>query len=192
MKKALIYGFLGRGNFGDELMAEIHRKMLLQLGYSVYFTTDSNYHKNIDPSYKLRKIFIYDHEDIDFDLIIYGGGALPIYTGLEYLLKFKINKPSSKIIASSVNYNIIYRNKSMSENLTKTIYDALFDNIIFRSPLDDFTSTLSCNTMFMPDIVTTLDNSSTEKNGKIAVIYRNDPFFKDNFPNIFPKPSDQT
>ena len=90
--RALIFGFLGRQNFGDELMAELHAEILREMGYEVKFTTDLMYHKNIPPDYNLNDSFIKNHGDYNFDLVIIGGGALPAHYGLEYCLRIKHSK----------------------------------------------------------------------------------------------------
>jgi hypothetical protein len=170
-KNALIYGFIGRQNFGDELMLELHKEILCKLGYSVYLTTNSMFFPYMDKNYIYNDRIIKNHNDLNFDLILFGGGALPSYFGIDMLLKARIQKPSIKIIGSSLN---IFR-ESVTQKLNFEIYNTVFDGLIFREKINEETKDLlKIPNIFLPDIVTTLKHNSNIKEDKIAVILRNE------------------
>lgn len=170
-KKALVYGFIGRENFGDELMLELHNQILHKLGYSTYFTTDLMFFPYIDEKYNYYDRIFKDHNNLNFDLILFGGGALPSYYGIDLLLKYRIRKPSVKIIGSSLNF---FREEH-TEKLNFEIYNKIFDCIIFREKLDDnIKNLLTIPNLFLPDIVTTLKYNSPTKEDKIALIIRDE------------------
>lgn len=171
-KNALIYGFIGRQNFGDELMLELHKEILSKLGYDVYFTTNAMYFfHNINNNYLHNDRIIKDHNNLNFDLILFGGGALPSYFGIDFLLKARIEKPSIKIIGSSLN---IFR-ESRTHKLNFEIYNTIFDGLIFRQKIDEKTKgLLKIPNIFLPDVVTTLKYNSQIKEDKIALIIRDE------------------
>lgn len=171
-KKALIYGFIGRENFGDELMLELHKEILYKLGYDVYFTTNAMFFfHNIDNKYLHNNKIIKNQNNINFDLILFGGGALPSYFGIDFLLKSRIQKPSIKIIGSSIN---IFR-EIRTHKLNFEIYNTIFDGLIFREKLDEETKDLlKIPNIFLPDIVTTLEHNLQIKEDKIALVIRDE------------------
>lgn len=167
-KKALICGFIGRENFGDELMLQLHSKMLRDLGYSVYYTTDAVFFRYIKKDYIFLNRLIEPY-NMSFDLILFGGGALPLHFLAEFLIRYKTTKPETKIIASSVN---ILKNQKLSDFIL-SFYNNIFDCMIFREMVpQEISKNLKMKHCFLPDIVTTLNNPSRQNLDKTAVIIR--------------------
>lgn len=100
MKKALIIGFVGRNNSGDEMMLEMHIHLLEKLGFSqVDITTE--WHEDIIPGYRYP-IKKNSPQPYAYDLVLIGGGALGPGFGFFPALYYKFNF-NSKVIMSSVN-----------------------------------------------------------------------------------------
>lgn len=182
MKKALIYGFLGRNNFGDELMLHLHKEILEELGYEVSYTTDVVNLSQTELKY-IDSSFIKNMDCFDYDLIIYGGGALPLFYGIELLTKIKFFSKNCTIIASSINPAITHKIDFCN------LYNSIFDGMIFRSTLtDEMINNIKIPKIYLPDIATTIDSQySNTKNNKIAIIIRKDGIFFNGSNIIYPK-----
>jgi len=177
-KKALIYSFIGRENFGDELMLRLHRELLENLGYVVYFTTNYMYFPNIPNDYFFKDRLLLNHNNSDFDLILFGGGALPIHFGAELLMRYKTNKPNCKIIASCIN-EFIHGDENY-KNFVLNFYNTFFDGIIFRSKSnEEFKDKIKTPNIFLPDITTCLNYKNNKNENKIAIVIRDEVLHKD-------------
>lgn len=181
-KKALICGFVGRENFGDELMLHLHTTLLKDLGYSVYHTTDAVHFKYLKKDYCFANKLI-EPFDMSFDLILYGGGALPLNFLSELLIRYRITRPATKIIASCIN---VFNEKNISD-LTVSFYNNIFDCIIFRERISqELADKLKIKNYFLPDIVTTLTPQCSTQD-KTAVIIRENVFLKLSEQIVLPK-----
>jgi hypothetical protein len=185
-KKALIYGFIGRENFGDELMLEIHTEILKSLGFDVYYTTDSMHFSEISNDYFFKNRLETNHEKMVFDLILLGGGSLPLFFGSELIIKYKIKKPECIVIGSSIN-EVLCKDINYN-NFTLEYYNNFFDGLIFRSNAnEDFKSKIKTPNIFLPDISTCLEYKSDTNKDKTAVIIRDNISENKDFNIILPK-----
>lgn len=185
-KKALIYGFIGRENFGDELMLEVHTEILKSLGFDVYFTTNSMHFSEISNDYFFKNRLETNHNNMIFDLILLGGGALPLFFGSELILKYKTNKPKCTIIGSSIN-EFLHGDKNY-KNFTLEYYNNLFDGLIFRSNNNqDFKNKIKTPNIFLPDVSTCLEYKSNINKDKTAIIIRDSIFKNKNLKIVLPK-----
>lgn len=185
-KKALIYGFIGRENFGDELMLEIHSEILKILGFEVYFTTNSMHFSDISDDYFFKNRLETNHDKMVFDLILLGGGSLPLFFGSELILKYKTNKPECIIIGSSIN-EVLGKNANY-HNFTLEYYNNFFDGLIFRSDGNkEFKSKIKIPNIFLPDISTCLEYKSDNNKDKTAVIIRDTILHNKNLNIVLPK-----
>ena len=74
MKKALIIGFVGRNNSGDEMMLEMHRRILMRLGFTqIDISTEMSEDVVSNYRYPIQKILPLEK---DYSLVLIGGGAL--------------------------------------------------------------------------------------------------------------------
>jgi hypothetical protein len=168
-KKALVYGFIGRENFGDELMLQLHMRMLEKLGYDVFCTTDFQWLEKINDQYFFYNKIIKNPRVPKFDLIIYGGGAIPLYYGIDILFEQKVRNPSVKIIGSSIN---LFNSCNIQDTIF-SMYNNLFDGLIFRQKITDkFVQQLKTPHIFLPDIATTIRYTPPTKKDACGVIIR--------------------
>jgi hypothetical protein len=185
-KKALVYGFIGRENFGDELMLEIHVEILKSLGFDVYYTTDSMYFPDIRTDYFFKKRLVTDHNNMVFDLILLGGGSLPLFFSSDLIMKFKTIKPKCTVIGSSIN-EFLHGDENY-KNFTLEYYNNFFDGLIFRSDANqDFKNKIKTPNIFLPDISTCLEYKSDVNKDKTAIIIRNNVIKNKELKIILPK-----
>lgn len=166
MKKALIIGFFGRNNSGDEMMLEMHRRILVRLGFE-QIDVSTEMPEDVVPGYRhaLQKTLPVKK---DYSLVVIGGGALDAGYGFFAACHLKFHY-GAKVILSSVNISPHRPNYF-------AILNALCDLIITRS-VDHYNR---CKNelpalRYLPDVSTIYRPLNTVIENRIAVIIRDDP-----------------
>lgn len=163
-KSALIIGFLGRYNSGDELMLELHIGILKKLGFET-IDLATEFPQDIERDYR-HPIIGFDPSK-DYDLVLIGGGALNAGFGFFPSLFFKFMK-KSKVVMSSVNI------PSESSEYIQILRNSC-DLVICRNTRQfAFLRNLLPQLRYLPDVATCYRPQSTSSNGRVAIIIRQD------------------
>ena len=166
IKKALIVGFFGRNNSGDEMMLEMHRRILMRLGFT-QIDVSTEMSEDVVPNYRypIQKIL---PREKDYSLVLIGGGALDAGFGFFPASYLKFHH-GAKVILSSV--NVAPHHQSYLSMLR-----FLCDLIVTRSVAQYQRCKNELPALrYLPDVSTIYRPVNTVVENRIAIIIRNDP-----------------
>jgi hypothetical protein len=156
--RALIVGFLGRLNSGDELMLAQHCKVLRRLGFNE-IDLHTEFPHNLVPPYPLC------YRPLTYQLVLIGGGALPIGFGLHIATREKL-QGGAKIVMSSVNLPLEFH--PTYYRLLRTLCDIILTRA--KDESDQLRTELPIH--FLQDVATTYEPMASNGSQGLAVVVR--------------------